>query len=511
MQQNWALICGAIRSIPEFEITINAVLALRRQGLVAGIVVATWNDDQGATPELKQRLLARGITMVEVPSLQDGGNGQTFRQHRLFAAGLAVCPDGSAVLKLRSDKAAHRLQYYVERLKVGPAPQPTPAAGNAPFQIFRAKVAVQSVSVTMPFNFSDLVFYGLKEDLACLANMDLYYEWACFPGSINAEIRWFSQPFIRRLNIFRQYLENYNCRAVSGFVADRAAEGALHRISPAIMDVLAANLLVIHHNFDISSPDHRPQELSLLGLLGVGQHPVGKLVPMTLTKHVACFSNSAVAQFISGDFKDDAEGTGSSLKAALARMAAPGYVQRIIPATELTADHSAYFKDQPIGNDPGAIMRVATEGTLPDQTPDDSFLDVSFFDIFADVADEEKEIITRLLTENAGSKELSVLYFEIAERYRTGDFGRADNSMARLWLRLAAEGRYRPAEKAWAEVLESIGNLEEAAQWYRKAAVREDPEAQRALANILQHNTLETVKDDWQDWMARAERHSGAR
>ena len=155
--QNWAVVCGAIRSDLEFAITINSILDLREDGLLSGIVVSTWNHSFKDKQKLKYDLIDKGIHVVEVPDLKNGENGQTYRQHRLFDAGLSVCPENSGMLKLRSDKAAHRLDLFKSRLTKGIAP----SGGEDPVpesKVFEGRVSVQACSMTMPFNHSDIVF-----------------------------------------------------------------------------------------------------------------------------------------------------------------------------------------------------------------------------------------------------------------------------------------------------------------------------------------------------------------
>ncbi|WP_262690347.1 hypothetical protein [Kordiimonas aestuarii] len=503
--QNWAIVCGAIRSPIEFNITINAAMEFRKQGLLHGIIVSTWNDTFREMQGLKQDLVSRGIIVVEVPGLREGGNGQTFRQHRLFEAGITHCPDGVAVLKLRSDKAVHRLHYFVERLRTGPVPT---LPCQSIFQVMKAKISVQAASVSMPFNHADVVFFGLKEDLRRLCHMDQFYEWAFYPGSMNAEIRWFSRPFLRELKIFRQFFEYFNSRTISRYVIEMAEAGNFDAIPDMVMDVIAANILCVYFNFDIASPDTGSDRVSVRQLFGYGGSSTSKVIPMTMTKQAACYSNHAIEAMAQEHFPD--EDGGSHMKAAFARLRDAEYAGRTIPLAELKSIRQIYFPDTEFDNSAQSPLRLASNVTWVDAPATEDPLAVHLERaVSAGEPDEDHGFVQRFITENAVKTDLATLYYTIAQKYRTGDDVPVSERHAHYWLRLAAEGRYRPAEKAWGDVQKSSGEFDSAAQWYHKAALRGDVAAQKELAVLLRDHKITSVSESWQKWMEVSQQNGG--
>ncbi|MEJ8572390.1 hypothetical protein [Microbaculum marinum] len=502
--QNWAVVCGAIRSPLEFTITLNAILKLRDQGLLHGIVVATWSDAFRETPELRSDLIRRNIAVVEVPQMREGGNGQTFRQHRLFQAGAMQCPDGVAILKMRSDKAVHRLHFFIDRLKAGPAPV---SAAPSMFRSMTRRISIQAASVSMPFNHSDIVFYGLKGDLLRLSHMDQMYDWTFFPGSMNAEIRWFSRPFLFQLNVFRQYFELFNCRAMSRHVIDMVEGGRFDAIPEVVLDAIAANIVCIHENFEIVSPDRYDGVATVRQLFGFDDSKIANVIPMTMTKHVACYSNAAVAAAAHGQFPSN--NGGDHLKAAFARMADPVHAERNISDEEIRKIGSTWFPDSPLNGSKDSMLRIATCVREPLDMVD-APLDIHLEpDTSGRQMPEERAFVQEYLAGHCHEIDLATLYFNLSEMFRNGDSVQPDEGRARYWLHLSAEARHRPAETAWADLLKQDGDLEGAAGWYRKAALRGDQAAQRELALLLRDHPITSVSDSWEDWMELAGQGTG--
>ncbi|TNE67599.1 MAG: sel1 repeat family protein [Alphaproteobacteria bacterium] len=505
MQSNWAIICGAIRSWLEFGVTVKAALEMRDAGLLDGIVISTWNDGFRDKGDLRARLIDAGISIVSVPGMSQGGNGNSYRQHRLMEAALDACPTGCAVLKMRTDKCTPRLKYFVNALKHGPEPTPdSPAA----FKVLKARISVLWASMTMPFGHSDVVFYGLKEDIQSMVHMDMLYDWVFYPGSANAEIRWYSRPFLRRLKLFRQFFEPFNCRRISSYMIDRYTEGKEGDIPDFFHDVLAANILCLNQNFDIVHTDSSLPTATARDLMTGVHAGQANVTPVTLAKHLVLFSNKVPAAFVERSLKKDP--SNDPLYAALDRLLSPGYLERNFVTAELTRIHKETFQDTPTDFSHRAVLRYATNlyAGKPDwrEKPLEP-LSISD-DALPDLEPEARDMALAYVQENCMDRAVELLFHELAEKYRLGDGIDANTNLCRYWLKKSAEGRYRPAQAAYARELESMGDLEGAAHWYREAARTGDTECQFALARILKNNKVKSIEDDWQEWQAKAEQSS---
>lgn len=495
---NWALLCGAIRSKLEFDVTLNAALDLRQKGLLDGIVVSTWHDAFKDHPDLRGQLGQAGVHVVSVPQIREGGNGNSYRQHRLVAAALDVCPDGSAVLKMRSDKCVHRLRYFTGVLKRGLMEPPATAPA---YRLFRYKLAVMTASLTMPFSNSDVVFYGLKEDIRSLLHIDMTYDWVFFPGSANAEIRWFSRPFLDRIKTLRSYFEYFNCRLVSGHIIDRFAAGEATMLPAFLNDMLAANLLVIHENFELVSDIGTGEKISAQQLF-TGEHPrMSRLIPITNAKHILAFSDRVVTDAVARELADDPSNAG--LYAALTRMQDPAYRVRDFGPDELRGIREACFPDDPAQPHPSSHLRFATNIYPPADAPTLDSLPVGT-DVLAGLPADAQAFALGHILEACATTALEVIYYDLALLYRAGVEVEQSDDIARFWLQQSAENRYRPAQADYAAALEAVGDFDKAAFWFHQAAITGDAAAQLKLAELLRDHEIESVQDDWRHWMEKA-------
>lgn len=495
---NWALLCGAIRSKLEFDVTLNAALDLRRTGLLDGIVVSTWHDAFKDFPELRSQLAAAGVHVVSVPQIREGGNGNTYRQHRLVQAGLEVCPSDSAILKMRSDKCVHRLRYFTDVLTRGLAKPPETAPA---YRIFRNRLAVMTASLTMPFSNSDVVFYGLKEDIRTLLHMDMTYDWVFFPGSANAEIRWFSRPFLARIKTLRAFFEYFNCRLVSGYIIDRFASGEHAKIPAFLYDMLAANLLIIHENFELVSDGGTGEKISASTLFTGGHPRMSRLIPITNAKHILAFSDRIIGDAVTAQLADDKSNT--ELYAALQRMTDPTYRMRDFEPDELRHIHETSFPDDPAKPHPSSLLRFATNFYPAKAVPTLDTLPVGT-DILGGLPKEAQAFALDHITKSCATKALEMIYHDLAHLYRAGEEVPQSDEIARFWLRQSAENRYRPAQAEYAAALEAAGDIEKAAFWFHQAAITGDVKAQLRLAELLRDHEIECVTDDWRHWMEKA-------
>lgn len=207
--RNWILIPGVPRNLPEFTPVLNSAVALRAEGLADEILLSTWTGQISGTPGIARELEKHRILWIESPEPRIRLAGHIFHQMKSFMAGLNACPPGSRVLKLRTDKVPMLPAAWAGfrnalggglDLRIGGG-----AGGDAAYPaIFGERVAVTSFgNFANLFCMNDITFFGRREDLLTLANMDArFFEHF---RSMAPEQWYFAHPFIDRFPIFQSY------------------------------------------------------------------------------------------------------------------------------------------------------------------------------------------------------------------------------------------------------------------------------------------------------------------
>lgn len=504
MGSSWAIICGAIRSKFEFDMSLNAAISLRQEGLLEGIVVSTWHDGFRKYPSLRDELVKVGIIVVSVPDIKESGAGNSYRQHRLLDAALGLCPNGSAILKMRSDKCLHLLRLFRSVLRRGL----TALANESPYTILQSRIAIISASLSLPFCHCDMVFFGQKEDLRSLIQIDLIYDWVFFPGTANAEIRWFSWPFLNHIPILRQYFEYFHCRRMSRFIIECYQEGQLEKIPDLIHDVLAANILMIFYNFEIVSEASEVLSLSVKDVFTGVDDTVSRIVPLTQTTHLVVYSDTLLGRLVGKEMRSDP--SNEPLYAALERMQDNAYSRRHVKMGELHSIQRDYFADLPVGYSGDSLFRFATNIYQPNERSEvNSLLPVS------SVVDESLNMDCQadafaFIRAHCHDMPMEVICFRLAKEYEVGDWLPPDPQSRKYWLHQSAARKYRPAQTEYGRLMECEGDLNAAAEWYFRAAAMDDKEAQEALARLLRNHDITSVKQDWHHWQKLAERKNHA-
>ena len=495
--ERWAVICGAVRAPLEARIVVNLLIELRAQGLLDGIVLSTWRESVRDNPEFIRELSQRGIIVSETIDVKEGGNGQTYRQHRLFEQGLSICPPGSLIFKARTDKCTHRIERFIPFLERGPIP----TGQDLPhFSVFNSKIVVQAQSVSMPFNYSDIAFLGLREDLLKLVHLDLYYEWVVFSGSANAEIRWFSRPFIKELPVFRQFLERINCRALSAkLVANGKSE------SPAVLPELvnrslAAHLWTASQNFEIAGAPCGDKPVSFQQVFGGDTKEGFAIIPMTLTEHSVAQRGGLFEKILQDGLTDSAPA--EALNDAIKALRAPELAHQLFTKEDLKGVRAFLDGDAESQDGPNSSVRTATTVKLPEGTSNDA---IALLDaVGVKLPDDELDKVVAIITDGARKQALTIVYVNLADAYETGTDLPQNSEHSVFWRRLAAGEKHIGSCLKLGRHYEAQSDLKEAAHWYREAALRNNVDAQERLGELLSANPDLPEAERAREWLDRA-------
>lgn len=488
---NWAVLCGGLRSLMEASLVINDLIALRAEGLVQGIVLSTWEDDLGAHPDFRHTLEARSIRLITSPSMEHGGEGNCLRQHRLFLAGLRACPPDCAIFKVRTDKCIEILDAFRPALIRGPQPVDGDNLGSLP-AIFGHRLVVRTIATTMPFNIEDIVFYGMRADIEQTINFDQYFDLVAQCGTMNAEIRYFCLPFLRRYPPFQLFFETVNCRRFSSAVIR-----AMRHDDPLpglFIRTLALYALIVRSHFEfsadippISGEDTSPASpttVSLKDVLSIGQETDALLFhPITHCDIVRAKTMAVFDSLLSG------LAGGEIIAHAARRWREDGlgaYGSDLTPADYESL--RAFLVAQ--GENPDKLLCPApvspqSGGPGPTGRRKDSAHDLPL-DLTAEAiddmpcSDDDRAMLVRM--KELGGVEQT--YFALGKRH-LDDIGNPHAvASAMEWLERGAALRHNPSVLLLAKIAYDIGAHGRAFALFRDAAKRGDAEAQFLVAQM---------------------------
>ncbi|WP_424360154.1 hypothetical protein [Methylocystis parvus] len=164
------LVCGKIREQGEFQREIDRYLQWRAAGLVERIVFSSWVEDFHAHRAVFDALERNGVEIVisEQPRLKIVGHA--FHQLKSIDAGLTLFGADDLILRTRTDKVftGFDLAFTLNRF----ASAPPPGEGSP----FSKRLTIQVSVPFQPYFFNDMVFLGLKRDIAKLASFDLWFD-----------------------------------------------------------------------------------------------------------------------------------------------------------------------------------------------------------------------------------------------------------------------------------------------------------------------------------------------
>lgn len=161
----WAIICGAIRLEFEFYNILSLLCEWRAQGRIEGIVLSTWKGEVDKISGLKRKLEYLNIYLLESVPLDNSEEKYTnlnyVRQAIQLNTALNYIPPDTFVIKCRTDLCIghlNQISYFFDKC------MDTNKFGNFESPI-KYKIAVMTISVTLPFFINDMVFFGYAQDI----------------------------------------------------------------------------------------------------------------------------------------------------------------------------------------------------------------------------------------------------------------------------------------------------------------------------------------------------------
>lgn len=228
------LLNGAIRDIEEFSLIIDCILQkIAKYSAEVDVVVATWHEDIAAREPFFNWLIAEGIKVVGVASIDEGGPANVFRQWRTLEAGLSMVPEGAVVLKGRTDKFLLRKDVIDAFLM--------PAAASALEELVHSdKLAVEHVSLSLPYMAKDMIYLGSPKAMRGLLHYSVRTRYCAdhiFNGIGPECFLWLE--YSRRSNFVMTLIQRLDLRGVSSIVmangsVDRFDWGTLHPVIAAL-------------------------------------------------------------------------------------------------------------------------------------------------------------------------------------------------------------------------------------------------------------------------------------
>lgn len=248
----WVAVCGDIRLEFELYLILNKVTALRDKGLIDGIVVSTWNGSADKIPGLRTLLNETGIALIESDPvdqlLEDYTHMSFLRQAVQLQAAIEVIPDDVFLLRCRTDFSYTTVNNIVDCLTNQVRVQ------NDSVGILKYKLIVDEISISLPFVFKDISFYGYIEDIDKMILLDLTKYTK--KQLLMADFSFFLNPFLKRITYLddfykkvnyielKKLLEKLDEKSISDFPT------ALVNLFALYFDIIRKNILC-HPEYDI--------------------------------------------------------------------------------------------------------------------------------------------------------------------------------------------------------------------------------------------------------------------
>ena len=197
----FVVVTGLVRDPQLFSRSLSS---LRSLSAVSEIILSTWDTEvQENASILSEFQHKHGITIIANPE-PDKWNGNLLSQMKSLYAGLNHVPEGSYVLKTRTDVCIEpdALRYVFEK-DLTLKPSQNFSQIRHPFD---EKVCVWGVEATSPFYIHDLFFFGRHADISRLVNMDIRYDVLYELSKEKIHIRRFLHPFLHEFPIFEKFL-----------------------------------------------------------------------------------------------------------------------------------------------------------------------------------------------------------------------------------------------------------------------------------------------------------------
>ncbi|MEM9064132.1 MAG: hypothetical protein AAGB51_01440 [Planctomycetota bacterium] len=240
------LVTGQLRTPALFRRSLADWVALRDEGVLGRVVVATWKEDAEREPDLVRELHEQGCEVITAVPPPVRGIGHIWPQTLSLDLGLREFSSTDRVLKTRAD--LHIDAEFVRKLATDPGMHEITDQAAA-FGVFGGRVWLPWFELTKPFYMADECFAGAAKDLARLINYDesysVLYDIGCGVTHVRRFIHAFREPF----GIFDRFLSRY---ADAGhFSPERWQRVEALLSDDGFLDVLASYYMVLAAFFRI--------------------------------------------------------------------------------------------------------------------------------------------------------------------------------------------------------------------------------------------------------------------
>lgn len=253
-----AVICGNIRDIIDFKLTLTRLVELREEKKIERIIFSTWENELARYPELAETMRQGGIDVVETIPLQERYSGiasnsvNYWRQARQIQSALDVIEGDCFVIKTRTDRCLNFLNQIdwsnlnIEKTKTIGALSP----------VFEYKMSVFSPKMVRLFNLNDFIFVAYKRDIYKLINFDI--SELLLDRDIVANTQWFIYPFFKEYPILRDYFRLIHYRPLVPALREYVESHQLNSKFPMLFyKVHAIYCALLYMNFNIMPYDKK--------------------------------------------------------------------------------------------------------------------------------------------------------------------------------------------------------------------------------------------------------------
>jgi hypothetical protein len=208
----WILVTGKIRD-PAFLYQRFAFFhKLKQAGLVEQVVFSTWAGELDNHPLIGELMAHCGFFLVETTEPKAVVCGHYLHQIVQLTNGLDACASDRFILRTRTDKCGPSDGFVEDQIVrlLSARDNARPCGGYQPR--FQLKVGLPGyhnyISEIAPllFWFNDRLYFGLREDLQKLLNLNIlsFGFWNLIP-----EQTLFSHPFLDRSTILQQFFKAF--------------------------------------------------------------------------------------------------------------------------------------------------------------------------------------------------------------------------------------------------------------------------------------------------------------
>jgi len=201
------VVCGKLRTVPNFLSMLQMYRSLRDRGCVRHIVFSTWIGELESKPEIREVLTQAGVIVIENEEPLFASHGNYFPQVRALQSALDILPDDVWVFKTRTDLAFRDEEAVKGLLNVDLS-----LRKRAPHSSFEHRIWVAWAALWEPFFINETVYFGQIRDLRRLCNFDYSWDICDQTGyrgkqisAVRPETRLFLPAFVREFPVFEEY------------------------------------------------------------------------------------------------------------------------------------------------------------------------------------------------------------------------------------------------------------------------------------------------------------------